>query len=48
MSVDAITFHWPTEQVRRISLDDKAKVKAYSMENDKAGWLQKNLFKKAS
>ncbi|CAM9380938.1 unnamed protein product, partial [Laminaria digitata] len=32
--------------VRRISLDDKAKVKAYSMENDKAGWLQKKLFKK--
>eukprot|EP00904_Undaria_pinnatifida_P008907 jgi/Undpi1/5146/HiC_scaffold_19.g08497.m1 len=34
------------DEVRRISLDDKAKVKAYSIENDKAGWLQKKLFKK--
>lgn len=48
INVNAITFDWPTDQVRRISLDDKAKVKAYSMENDKAGWLQKKLFKKAS
>lgn len=33
-------------QVRRISLDDKAKLKAFSIENDSAGWLQKKLFKK--
>ena len=46
--VTAMIFDWPTEQVRRISVDDKAKVKAYSIENDKAGWLQKKLFKKAS
>lgn len=46
--VNATMFDWPAEQVRRISLDDKAKVKAYSIENDKAGWLQKNIFKKAS
>lgn len=34
-------------QVRRLSLDDKAKLKAFSIENDNAGWLQKKLFKKA-
>ena len=33
-------------QVRRISLDDKAKLKAFSIENDSAGWLKKKLFKK--
>eukprot|EP00752_Nemacystus_decipiens_P005964 g5386.t1 len=32
--------------VRRISLDDKAKLKAFSIENDSAGWLKKKLFKK--
>lgn len=35
-----------TNQVRRISLDDKAKLKAFSAENDSAGWLTKKLFKK--
>lgn len=33
-------------QVRRISLDDKAKVKEISIENDNTGWLKKKLFKK--
>lgn len=35
-----------TEQLRRISADDKAKLKAFSIENDSAGWLKKKLFKK--
>ncbi|CAM9171242.1 unnamed protein product [Ectocarpus sp. 12 AP-2014] len=32
--------------VRRISIDDKAKLKAFSIENDSTGWLKKRLFKK--
>lgn len=35
-------------QVRRLSVDDKAKVKAFSIENDNTSWLKKKLFKKAS
>ncbi|CAN0366229.1 unnamed protein product [Pylaiella littoralis] len=32
--------------VRRISSDDKAKLKAFSIQNDSAGWLKKKLFMK--
>lgn len=27
-------------------MDDKAKLKAFSIENDSAGWLKRKLFKK--
>lgn len=46
--VSIVVFVRLTNQVRRISLDDKAKLKAFSLENDSAGWLKKKLFKKAS
>lgn len=32
--------------VRRLSSDDKARVKAFSIENDSKGWLKTTLFKK--
>lgn len=35
----------PIDQLRRISSEDKAKLTAYSIENDSASWLKKKLFK---